>query len=101
VLTESEGEVVASCEVDPLKLSTTSTAAAAASSSSTNGAPASLELQQNRRQLVAQVEEAWRRVVATVDVFPAPLRRVFAQLRCRLDRAGRGDLADNLCLFFY
>lgn len=69
-----------SCEVDPLRLGTS---------------PSSAQLERNRQQLLRQVEAAWRCVLGCQDFFPHPLRLLFANLRQRLEQAGRAELADN------
>jgi hypothetical protein len=68
------------CEVDPLKVTSI----------------ASLEA--HRRTLMAHVEDAWTKIIASVSVFPSQLREIFAELRTRLAHASRsGDaLADTL-----
>ena len=69
-----------SCEVDPLRL---------------GASPSSAQLERNRQQLLRQVEAAWRCVLGCQDFFPHPLRLLFANLRQRLEQAGRAELADN------
>lgn len=68
------------CEVDPLKLP--------------SGSLGSLD--RHQKLLTFYVEMAWGKLVNSFAALPKELRAVFAELRGRLEAAGRGELADNV-----
>lgn len=82
------------CEVDPLKLNLQSSSLS--SSTSTPFTSQSATLRKNRNNLIFYVEDAWRRILNTIEFFPHQLRHIFSHLRLRLEKIGRGELADNL-----